>query len=114
MSISKCYKKIFSYILITLIVFFSFSISNAQTKDYKDHWASDKISEWIEQGLIKGYDQCTFKPDNNITRGEFAALINRSFGFSAKSEIDFTDVPNNAWYSSDIKKGESRRIFRRI
>ena len=103
----KIYKKIASFILVIVMILASFSVSNAQTTDYQSHWASDKITEWIAAGLIKGYDENTFKPDISITRAEFSALVNRSFGFTSKAAISFTDVADSAWYAADIQKAKA-------
>jgi len=49
-------------------------------------------------GLIKGYDDGSIKPDKEITRGEFVALVNRSFGLQEVSKaVSFSDVPEANW-----------------
>jgi len=40
-------------------------------------WYYDSIKELYERGLIKGYVDQTFKPDQPITRGEMASLLNK-------------------------------------
>ena len=47
-------------------------------------WASDK-------GIVSGYDNGEFLPENIITRAEAAAIINRALGRKMTSEI-FRDV----------------------
>ena len=48
----------------------------------------------------------SYRPDDSITRAEFAALINRTFGFSKEDdEITFSDVTyNNDWKSQSITR----------
>lgn len=48
-------------------------------KDSKDvpSWAKGYVAKAIELGIIKGYDDNTFKPNKTITRAEAAAMIAR-------------------------------------
>lgn len=103
----KWYKKLVSFMLVISILISSFSISYAQSTDYQNHWASGIITEWIEKGLMEGYDENTFKPDSGITRAEFAALVNRAFDFEAISDSDFLDVSDDAWYKTDLEKAKA-------
>ena len=41
------------------------------------HWAYKAIDELSDKGIITGYEDGTFKPDEYITRAEVAALIAR-------------------------------------
>lgn len=40
-------------------------------------WASEAIYNLRTQGLVSGYPDNTFKPNNNITRAEMAVIMNR-------------------------------------
>jgi lysozyme len=48
-------------------------------KKFKDvpatHWAADEIAAAVDDGIMEGYPDGTFKPDQAITRAEFAAAI---------------------------------------
>ena len=72
--------------------------------DIENHWAQETIEEWMDAGLISGYDDGTFRPEQEITRAEFTALINRSFGFTDFQENHFQDVPLDAWFSSHVDR----------
>ncbi len=55
---------------------------------YRYHKATNEILKASAIGLIEGYDDGTFKPDESITKGEFIKLAvvlatNRNFDFSA-------------------------------
>jgi len=75
--------------------------------DIENHWAQEAIEEWTEAGLISGYDDGTFRPEQEITRAEFTALINRSFGFTDHQENHFIDVPLDAWFASHVDRAVS-------
>jgi len=66
--------------------------------DTGSHWAKDKIESWAE----KGYQDGSFKPDQNITRAEFMVIVNKAFGFTETEPINFSDVKAGAWYHDTI------------
>ncbi len=45
--------------------------------DIKGHWAEDDIRSLYEKGILSGYEDGSFKPDNFVTRAELARIINR-------------------------------------
>jgi hypothetical protein len=75
--------------------------------DIAGHWAANQINKWIDLGLIKGYNDGTFKPDNNITRAEFMTLVNGAFQYTEKADIDFSDVAEDAWYAEAVQKAKA-------
>ncbi len=61
-------------------------------KDIKDHWAQSVIEELVMLGAINGYADGTFKPERNITRGEFVKIIVNAFKLEAKTGKVFADT----------------------
>lgn len=47
--------------------------------DVQQHWAKKDIEEAAELGLIRGYEDNTFKPDRPITRAEVTTIAMRLF-----------------------------------
>ena len=41
------------------------------------HWAAKAIDELSEKGIIKGYEDGTFRPDEPISRAEVAVMLSR-------------------------------------
>ena len=82
------------------------TVANAAAfKDVNEkYWASEQIKVWSDKGYIKGYSDGSFKPDGNMSRAEFVALVNAGFGFEKEQAIQFTDVQAGAWYESAVKK----------
>lgn len=74
------------------------------TKDYQGHWAENVVQKWMDWGLIKGYPNGDFKPEELITRAEFVKMVNNIFGFKEIAEITFEDVNKDSWYYGEIQK----------
>ncbi|MEM9162716.1 MAG: family 10 glycosylhydrolase [Cyanobacteria bacterium P01_F01_bin.4] len=73
-------------------------------RDIQNHWAQDCIEKLIEQGLITGYPDGTFKPEQPVTRAEFATLVIKAFPRAAsRSAIQFVDVSANHWAAAAIQ-----------
>ncbi|MGF7400774.1 S-layer homology domain-containing protein [Thermoanaerobacterium thermosaccharolyticum] len=94
-------------LLMTSTISTSFAATNTSFKDISGHWAEKEINDWTSKGLIAGYEDSTFKPDNPITRAEFIALVNRSFNIKNTAQINFSDVKPSDWYYSDIQKAKA-------
>lgn len=60
--------------------------------DVWGHWAEKAISWAIETGLVKGYDNGFFYPDQSITRAEIAAVIFRYLQPFPSWENYFSDI----------------------
>ncbi|WP_017756780.1 S-layer homology domain-containing protein [Calidifontibacillus oryziterrae] len=73
----------------------------ATPADVKGHWAEGDINAMVDKGLIGGYPDGTFKPNAQITRAEFSAILNRSLGFDAQAGSAFSDTKNH-WAANDI------------
>lgn len=65
------------------------------------HWAEDQIIHWTDRNLTAGYPDDTFRPDRNITRAEFIALINKAMGFITEEEFSYSDVSPGDWFAAE-------------
>lgn len=64
---------------------------------------------------MKGYDDKTFLPDNNITRAEFAAVFSKFiYEVTDKSEVNYNDLDFNDWFYTPGVKNDKLRIHERI
>ena len=73
-------------------------------RDIAGNWAYPQIRYLINQDLISGYGDGTFRPDRQVTRAEFITIVNRSFRFTAVAPISFKDVNPGQWYYNDIAR----------
>lgn len=72
-----------------------------------DFWAKDAIDYLTSSGAINGYGDGTFKSDKNVTREEFAALLDKSFQIRAWQQSSYTDVDQSRWSASFIANSGS-------
>ncbi|GBF75621.1 hypothetical protein PA598K_04040 [Paenibacillus sp. 598K] len=75
-----------------------------QVIDINGHQAESDIQEWLDKGLVKGYEDRTFRPDNEISRAEFVALVNRAFRYTSQERIDFKDLKPTNWEYAEVQK----------
>lgn len=60
--------------------------------DTQTHWAKEDIEAAVTKGLLKGYPDGTFKPDNYLTRGQATSILVRALHLKNVSEAPFTDI----------------------
>ncbi len=62
-------------------------------------WYNTEVCTLIKAGVISGYKDGTFRPEKNVTRAEFSAMIARLFSVSYTGGNKFEDL-NGHWASS--------------
>lgn len=75
---------------------------NAQGKDIEGHWSEATVRKLQADGLISGYADGTFRPNQPITRAEFVAALNRILGLKDSSNMNFKDVSPNDWFAKEL------------
>ena len=74
-------------------------------------WAHDSIIALAKRGVISGYGDGSFKPDNNITREEVVKIIVESFSLLDKeATCDFNDVLPFEWYAGYVASAYNRGV----
>ena len=101
-------KRLMAFVLAFLMVFSSLGTmafaEGEKASDVSGHWAEASIQKWVDAGVINGYTDGTFRPDNGITRAEFVKIVNGLFGFKVEGTASFTDVADGAWYAAEVRK----------
>ncbi|MBV9387309.1 MAG: DUF1565 domain-containing protein [Chroococcidiopsidaceae cyanobacterium CP_BM_ER_R8_30] len=68
------------------------------------YWAQPYIKALAAKKIIAGFPNGTFKPDEPVTRAQFAAIVNKAFSPTAqRSPLNFTDVSRNFWAYQPIE-----------
>ena len=63
-----------------------------------DAWYAEAVNTLASLGMVEGYADGTFRPDNTITRAEFVTIAVGFADLEIDGEARFTDVARNAWY----------------
>ncbi|WP_413161300.1 DUF1565 domain-containing protein [Capilliphycus salinus ALCB114379] len=66
--------------------------------DLRGHWAQPYIEALVSQGIMSGFDDGSFRPDEPITRVQFAAIVQKAFSPTPQQPAgNFSDVSANFW-----------------
>ena len=70
-----------------------------------DSWYNQTVSTLARMGIVKGYEDGTFRPNAPITRAEFGAIATRFFAETGATYEPgtFTDVTGNEWFANAIQ-----------
>lgn len=85
--------------------------------DVDDHWAKDHINSANNMGWIKGYEDKSFRPDDNMKRSEFVSLINSVLGRKPAMDNvledirDFQDLEKSDWYYMDMVEASNHHEY---
>jgi len=84
------------------------TLENKEFVDTDKHWSKADVSFLVERGIIKGKDENTFAPEDNITKAEITALIMRLIVSDAekldKYEDTIPDIETGQWYDEEMKR----------
>lgn len=105
-------KRITVLTLAMVLVLSQLSFASAVGVDYEGHWAQPAIEEWYDYGIVKGYSDGSFRPDNVVTRAEFVTMINNLFGFVDENTDMFSDVSSDDWFYHNINKAATAGIIK--
>lgn len=104
------FKRIF-IVLIMLISLLNTGLMPAMAVNFYDvnqnYWAYQAIQALSEQNIISGYPDNTFRPDNSVTRAEFAAMIIKTLNkedMPVTRRAGFSDVPLSFWAYDNIQR----------
>lgn len=109
------------------MMFASIPFINAQEKVFSDlnqnHWAYSAVQEMIERGVIKGFSDGTFRPNDFVTRAQFATMMVSALGIKAEipENPSFVDISEKHWAYKNIETlsqtgilGEIRPILSKL
>lgn len=79
------------------------NLTAVQFTDLDLHWAKDFVLSMAMQDYVRGYGDGSFKPNDPITRAQFAVIAARSINPSPRVTTQaFSDVPNTHWAKAAI------------
>lgn len=78
----------------------------------RTHFAINEISALSKDRIIEGYEDGMFKPDQAVTRAEFAVMIVRALDITTNRSYQgqFEDYDANAWYAEELAAALNNRV----
>ncbi len=118
----KTSKRILCTLMLVVFTLVNLVVMPASAATFTDVTAGTSVYKAVDVlnklGVINGYDDGTFKPDNNVTRAEFTAMLLRtrgmgSLGSTSLENPPFPDVvtPNVSWAIGNIRTAHSMGII---
>ena len=90
-------------------------VEELPTGEYRDvrsdHWAIDEIKALSERGIIQGFPNAFFRPEEGITRAQAAIMVNRELALSGEPAEVPSDVSRNMAAYEDILALLSQEIL---
>ena len=85
--------------------------------DIEGHWAQDYINEAANAGIVDGYPDGTFQPQQLITRAEAVTMVNRTIDRHPHEDhlladmIVWPDNPETAWYYEQVQEATNSHEY---
>lgn len=82
--------------------------------DTDSHWAAGSIAAAKQAGLIKGYQDGSYKPNRPLSRAEAVTVVNQLFDRGPLYGVDtpfWSDVPSSNWAYADIMEASYSHNF---
>ncbi len=87
--------------------------ASEQTKTFSDlpssHWAFDAVQKLVSKGILNGYGDGSFAPDQAVSRAELVKMICLAANLKGTGQT-FDDVNTNDWYYSYISASAANGI----
>ena len=105
---------LFLFMLILCIAIPSAGTAAVTFSDVQGHLAENYIYQTAGVGLIHGYPDGTFRPDQTITRAEFVTILAQESGETITDPAgtaEFSDVKANHWARKYILWGRKNNVL---
>jgi uncharacterized lipoprotein YddW (UPF0748 family) len=103
--------------LLTIVILTIAPSAFSQPKftDIQNHWARSCIESLTQKAIIRGFPNNQFRPDDPVTRSQFAAMVVNAFpdqiSSPTRESIQFRDVAGNFWAKEAIQKAYRSSFF---
>lgn len=116
-------KKLFTLLLLTLSLAPSTALADMAPEPdvFTDvHWGDDgywEIRYLKEDGILAGYPDGTFQPNNTINRAEFSKIVSLAAwdfdpeGVDFTSWLNFYDIDQDGWYAGYVHKLYDEKVI---
>lgn len=106
--------------MIALAMFFVIVPKSSAADDITGHWAEANMRKLIEYGVMNGDGKGSYRPNDSVTRAEFAKLVIESLNLvpayedevSAANVVMLTDLEEDKWYYPYVISAVEQEIIK--
>ena len=80
--------------------------------DMNGHFALEAVKSLSSKNIISGYPDGSFKPDNQVTRAEFAKMAAVAFGIEKTDATSFADVSSTDWFAGYVGALSAKEVLK--
>lgn len=86
------------FVILMVLILSLTTVYGSTFSDIKGHWAEKVVEEMATKGILNGFEDGTFKPNQSVTREQFAKILVESLEIEEKNRnMVFEDVADNRW-----------------
>lgn len=107
-------KKVLCFVVVFVMLF----CNNVFAAKYTDLEENSDLAVTVDllskMGIVNGFDDDTFRGDENITRGEFAVMVARMLKLPEQidsTKVYYIDVPASHWAAGSIEQLTTRKYL---
>jgi len=88
----------------------AFNVKGTASVSFKDvrrtHWAYGVIQRAVSAGIVTGFEDGSFRPDQKVSRAEMAAMLGRAMGLKESTVVRpaFRDLRSDHWAAGWIDR----------
>ncbi|MBD5162937.1 MAG: S-layer homology domain-containing protein [Oscillibacter sp.] len=106
----------FLSLVLALVLSFSLCIPAFAAEGFSDvsesHWAYNDIMTCAAQGIVTGYEDGTFRPEDEVSTVQFLVMLTRTFYADELSQV--TTPAGQPWYYANTKVAEDVSLSSQI
>ncbi|MBO5369515.1 MAG: S-layer homology domain-containing protein, partial [Clostridia bacterium] len=80
--------------------------------DMNGQFALEAVKSLSSKNIISGYPDGSFKPDNQVTRAEFAKMAAVAFGIEKTDATSFADVSSTDWFAGYVGALSAKEVLK--
>ena len=103
-------KKLVFLLFTAALVLLAFPVPSRASNPFSDvnmdHWAFPSIQWGVKEGILKGYSNGSFKPDDPVTEAQFITMLSR-YDYSAKN---IANLPGDHFAEGNYRYFKNKNI----
>ena len=95
-------KKVLSFVLLLVVLCIPAMATDFYDLARDDSEKSQAVYKLADAGIVGGYENGTFRPNNQLTRAELCKIVNLIFEFKTPATSNFGDVKDTDWFYGHV------------